>query len=86
MTRVELEKHMIEQGIDHIDIYLKPTTTLAKFCSLSAGKLKDYTNHVACGINEKIYAYNYWFGKGDCDKVIFDTKERIPFMRGGKRV
>lgn len=86
MTRLELEKQMQEKKIDHIDIYLSADTKLAKFCFLSSGKLKDYTGHVACGQKEKIYAYNFWFGKGDCDKVIFDTKERIPLIREGRRV
>jgi hypothetical protein len=86
MTRTELEMMMKEKKIDHLDIYLTPETKLAKYCSLSAGKLKDYTGHVACGLKEDIYAYNFWFGKGDCDKVVFKTKERIPLIRGGLHV
>lgn len=86
MKRTELEQKMKEKNINRIDIYLTPETKNAKYCSLSAGKLKDYTGHVACGLKDDIYAYNFWFGRGDCDKVVFETRERIPVMRGGYRV
>lgn len=46
MLRAEIEKYMIKNKINQIDLVINETDKLAIFCNLKNGKLYDYTNHV----------------------------------------
>lgn len=90
MTRKELETKLAATdaiSIKQIDIFCKAEDTIPIYCTFKRGHIKDYTNHVVCGMNENLDSYLIWMGAGNADRVKFDNpEERTPFMRNGFRV
>lgn len=87
MLRKELEAKLAAKGTTQIDIFRKAEDTIAVYCVVRGGHIKDYTNHVICGMNEDLDSCIVWLGGGNADRVKFDnSEEKIPFMRNGLRV
>ncbi len=61
MLRAEIEKYMIENKINQIDLVINKTDKLAIFCNLKNGKLYDYTNHVI-DRKKNIWGHLVWNG------------------------
>lgn len=82
MLRADIELNMKKNGLKNIDLIYHKDDKLGKHCFLQGGYLMDYTGH---RVDRKmnIWGYIEWDGKGNADRVSFDSGERIPMMRGG---